>query len=60
MNVLIQNSLWMSVPTSKLEAYGQVKGLAGDKQKWSESQITLIGKVKNQIDAMADSIIAHL
>lgn len=60
MNVLIQNSLWMSVPTSKLETFGQVQGLAGNKQKWSESQISLIGKVKKQIDAMADNMIAHL
>lgn len=60
MNVLIQNSLWLNVPVSKLDQHQQVKNLSGDKQKWSEAQITLIGKLRTQINAVADNIIANL
>ena len=60
MNVLIQNSLWLNVPAAKLAAHQQVKNLTGDKQKWSEAQLGLIGKVSKQINAVADRIIADL
>lgn len=60
MNVLIQNSLWLNVPAAKLAAHGQVQNLAGNKQKWSEAQLTLIGKVAKQINAVADKIIGEL
>ncbi|WP_281408307.1 ParA family protein [Methylobacterium sp. WL6] len=57
MNVLIQNSLWQSVPASKLAAHKQVKDLTGDRAAWSASQIELIGKVENQIHDIAQNII---
>lgn len=60
MNVLIQNSLWLSVPAAKLDQHKQVKNLSGDKSAWSASQLTLIGKVRDQVYAVADKIIAAL
>jgi hypothetical protein len=60
MNVLIQNSLWLNVPAAKLAGHKQVKNLTGDKQKWSEAQFELIGKVSKQINAVADRVIADL
>lgn len=60
MNVLVQNSLWLNVPTQKLDAHQQVKNLSGDKQKWSESQIDLIGKIKSQINKIAERISENL
>jgi chromosome partitioning protein len=60
MNVLIQNSLWLSVPASKLKDHQQVKSLTGDKQKWSEAQLVLIDKISTQIGAVADNIIARM
>lgn len=60
MNVLIQNSLWLNVPVSKLDQHQQVKSLTGDKQKWSDAQLVLIGKVREQIDAITDRIMAKL
>ena len=60
MNVLIQNSLWQSIPVAKLDNHQQVKNLTGDKQAWSASQLELIGKVRAQIEALADNIIAKL
>jgi chromosome partitioning protein len=60
MNVLIQNSLWMSVPASRLDSFGQVQSLTGNKQKWSDAQLILIGKVRSQINTLADRILAEL
>lgn len=60
MNVLMQNSLWISAPTAKLDLHGQVQNLSGNKQKWSESQLVLIGKVRTQISNIADNIINDL
>lgn len=60
MNVLIQNSLWLNVPASKLDQHLQVQDLTGNKQKWSEAQLSLIKKVQSQIDIIADRIIAQL
>ncbi|WP_247893720.1 ParA family protein [Azospirillum endophyticum] len=60
MNVLMQNSLWLNVPAAKLDQHKQVKNLTGDKQKWSEAQLKLIGKVRRQINAIADKIIQEL
>ena len=57
MNVLIQNSLWQSVPASKLAEHKQVKDLTGDRAAWSASQIELIGKVEKQINNIAEKII---
>ncbi|HEY1779281.1 MAG TPA: hypothetical protein VGG79_02425 [Roseiarcus sp.] len=60
MNVLIQNSLWQSIPASKLDKHQQVKNLTGDKQKWSVAQLTLIKKVSKQIESIANRMIADL
>jgi cellulose biosynthesis protein BcsQ len=60
MNVLIQNSLWLNVPASKLDKHHQVKNLTGDKQKWSAAQLSLIGDIRKQINAIADNIVKHL
>ncbi|GJE25639.1 ParA family protein [Methylobacterium organophilum] len=60
MNVLIQNSLWLNVPASKLDQHLQVKNLSGDKQKWSEAQITLIKKIRKQTNSLAVNIINNL
>eukprot|EP01012_Entosiphon_sulcatum_P012834 TRINITY_DN18134_c0_g1_i2.p1 TRINITY_DN18134_c0_g1~~TRINITY_DN18134_c0_g1_i2.p1 ORF type:complete len:345 (+),score=17.48 TRINITY_DN18134_c0_g1_i2:145-1179(+) len=60
MNVLIQNSLWQSIPASKLDQHQQVKNLSGDKQKWSDAQLTLIRKIRTQIETIADNIINNL
>lgn len=59
MNVLIQNSLWQSIPVSKLAEHKQVKDLTGDRAAWSESQLTLIAKVKDQIDEIAANIVQN-
>jgi len=60
MNVLIQNSLWLNVPASKLDQHLQVKNLTGDKQKWSAAQLQLIEKIRSQISSVADEIILSL
>ena len=60
MNVLVQNSLWLNVPASRLDQHLQVQDLAGNKQRWSEAQLTLIGKIRDQINALADNVIANL
>jgi len=60
MNVLIQNSLWQNIPAAKLSDHKQVQDLTGNKQKWSEAQLILIDKVSEQINAIADNIIAEL
>jgi chromosome partitioning protein len=60
MNVLAQNSLWLNVPASRLDQHKQVKNLTGDKTTWSDAQLTLIGKVRDQINALADNVIKNL
>lgn len=60
MNVLIQNSLWQSIPASKLDQHQQVKNLSGDKQKWSAAQLKLIGDVRAQINSVARTIMSTL
>jgi cellulose biosynthesis protein BcsQ len=59
MNVLIQNSLWQNVPTSKLKNFGQVKSLTGDKQKWAENQMRLIIEIEVQVSQIADNICSN-
>ncbi|MGK9050983.1 AAA family ATPase [Neorhizobium petrolearium] len=60
MNVIIQNSLWQSIPAHKMDAHQQVKNLTGDKQKWSEAQIKLIGDIRQQVDNICNNIIQNL
>ncbi len=56
----MQNSLWLNVPVARLDEHRQVKDLTGNKQKWSEAQLTLIGKLQSQIEYVAQSVIARL
>ncbi|MBB3610942.1 AAA family ATPase [Rhizobium sp. BK602] len=60
MNVIIQNSLWQSIPAHRMDSHLQVKNLTGDKQKWSKSQMKLIGEVRTQIQGIAKSIVDNL
>lgn len=60
MNVLVQNSLWLNVPAARLDQHQQVKDLTGNKQKWSAAQLTLIGKIRIQMNYVADTIISRL
>jgi len=60
MNVLMQNSLWLNVPASRLDEHKQVQDLTGNKKKWSEAQLTLIGKIRDQINSLADNVIKNL
>jgi chromosome partitioning protein len=60
MNVLMQNSLWLNVPAARLDQHEQVKDLTGNKQKWSEAQLALIKKIQEQIEYVADTVIARL
>lgn len=55
MNVLIQNSLWLNVPASKLDSHLQVQDLTGNKQKWSAAQLKLIEEIRKQLHAIADT-----
>lgn len=60
MNVIIQNSLWQSIPAHKMDKHQQVKNLTADKQKWSEAQINLIGDINTQVEKIANNIINGL
>lgn len=60
MNVLMQNSLWLNVPAAKLDQHLQVQDLTGNKQKWSAAQLELIGKIRKQVNDLADNIIKNL
>jgi chromosome partitioning protein len=60
MNVIIQNSLWQSVPVSKLHLFGQVQSLAGNKQKWAKDQLKRMGVVADQINALESRIIGSM
>jgi cellulose biosynthesis protein BcsQ len=60
MNVLVQNSLWQSVPASQLGKFQQVKDLTGGKAGWSEAQLELIGKVSKQLNLIADGVAKAL
>lgn len=59
MNVLMQNSLWQSIPVSQLDQHKQVD-MTDNRSKWSESQFKLIEKVRGQLNEIANNIIAHL
>lgn len=56
-NVLIQNSLWLSVPLGRLDAHDQVSGLQ-DRSKWRSNQVDQILLLRSKFDEMADNIIS--
>jgi len=55
-NVLIQNSLWLSVPLGELDNHEQVVSLR-DRRKWAENQLEQIKLFREKFDEAADNII---
>ena len=55
-NVLIQNSLWLSVPIGKLDEHDQVVSLQ-DRRKWAQNQIEQIEIIRKKFDETAQHII---
>lgn len=55
-NVLIQNSLWLSVPLGQLESHQQVISLQ-DRRKWADNQIEQIRLLGSKFSEMASNII---
>jgi chromosome partitioning protein len=54
-NVLIQNSLWLSVPLGQLDSYDQVISLQ-DRRKWAQNQIEQIKLIREKFDSMAQNV----
>ena len=54
-NVLIQNSLWLSVPMGQLEHHQQVTSLQ-DRRQWAENQINQIRLIAERFDSMAGMV----
>lgn len=57
MNVLIQNSIWQSVPVSSLKNYRPMKSLQ-DKGSWAPRQIELIEKLDVRFMELANNVIS--
>lgn len=57
MNVLIQNSIWQSIPVASLKDYRPMKTLQ-DKGSWAPRQLTLIDKLDTRFMELADNVIA--
>lgn len=57
-NVLIQNSLWLSVPLSELDQHEQVVSLR-DRRKWADNQIEQIQLFKRKFGELADMVISN-
>lgn len=55
-NVLIQNSLWLSVPLGDLDQHEQVVSLR-DRAKWAENQSDQIKLFKQKFSEAADEVI---
>ena len=51
-NVLIQNSLWLSVPLGQLSSYDQVISLQ-DRRRWAANQIEQIELIRAKFDEAA-------
>jgi chromosome partitioning protein len=51
-NVLIQNSLWLSVPIGQLDHYDQVVSLQ-DRRRWAQNQIEQILLIRGKFDEAA-------
>lgn len=56
-NVLIQNSLWLSVPIGKLDEHEQVVSLQ-DRRKWAQNQLDQIELIRSKFDETAQHIIS--
>lgn len=56
-NVLIQNSLWLSVPLGELRAHQQVASLR-DRQGWAENQLTQIELFRTKFEECAQRLVA--
>ncbi|CAJ3000971.1 cobyrinic acid ac-diamide synthase [Burkholderia pseudomallei] len=55
-NVLIQNSLWLSVPLSDLDQHDQVVSLR-DRRKWADNQIEQIQLFQQKFSEVAQQVI---
>jgi chromosome partitioning protein len=55
-NVLMQNSLWLSVPLGDLDQHRQVISLR-DRSKWADNQIEQIKLFKQKFSELADRVI---
>ncbi|MCC8469832.1 transcriptional regulator, partial [Xanthomonas phaseoli] len=56
-NVLIQNSIWLSVPLGELEQHNQVASLR-DRRGWNDNQAEQIRLFKRKFDETAAKLIA--
>lgn len=56
-NVLIQNSLWLSVPLRELADHDQVVSLQ-DRRKWAGNQIEQIGLLRSKLDELATHVVS--
>jgi cellulose biosynthesis protein BcsQ len=55
-NVLIQNSLWLSVPLSDLNQHEQVVSLR-DRRKWADNQIEQINLFRQKFGEAAENVV---
>jgi cellulose biosynthesis protein BcsQ len=55
-NVLIQNSLWLSVPLGQLHNFQQVKSL-NNRANWAQNQLDQISLLRTKLEEIADNII---
>lgn len=55
-NVLIQNSIWLSVPLAELAKHEQVVSLQ-DKRRWAENQKEQIALLRGKIDETAANVM---
>lgn len=55
-NVLIQNSLWQSVPLGQLHNFQQVKSL-NNRTNWAQNQVEQIALLRQKMEELADNII---
>lgn len=55
-NVLIQNSLWQSVPLGQLHNFQQVKSL-NNRTNWAQNQLEQITLLRLKMEELADNII---
>jgi len=56
-NVLIQNSLWLSVPLGSLDRHEQVVSLQ-DRRQWARNQLAQITLLREKFDETAQHVIA--
>src|SRR5690606_27090896 len=56
-NVLVQNSLWLSVPIGSLDKHDQVVSLQ-DRRKWASNQLAQIALLRTKFDEMAANVAA--